>query len=171
MIGRALEWVSKGLLVLAALLALLLAFVVVTDVSGRVFFNSPLQGTPELVSGSIVVICYLQATYAILSGGMLGVEALTVRLPLRAQAAVGVFASALGVLLFGVIAWGSVDGLQHAWMSGEYEGEGALRVPMWPVRLSVLVGSTLATVAYVILAWRHVEAARRGTPVPSIASH
>ena len=171
MVGRALDWISKSLLVVAALLAFLLAFVVVTDVGGRVLFNTPLKGTPELVSGSIVVICYLQATYAILSGGMLSVEVFTVRMPVRMQAAVGVLASALGVLLFGVIAWGSVDGLHHAIVSGEYEGEGALRVPMWPIRLSVLVGSTLAAVAYVVLIWRYVDAGRRGVALVSGASH
>jgi TRAP-type C4-dicarboxylate transport system permease small subunit len=171
MIGSALDWLSKALLVLAAMLAFMLAFVVVVDVGGRVFFNSPLKGTPELVSGSIVVICYLQAAYAILSGGMLHVEVLAARLPVRMHALLGVLTSLLGVLLFGVIAWGSVDGLHHAVVSGEYEGEGALRVPMWPVRLAVLVGSVLAAVAYVVLALRHVDAARRDMTLVSGASH
>ncbi len=34
--------------------------------------------------------------------------------------------------------------------SGEYEGEGALRVPVWPARLVVLVGSFLVVVSYAL---------------------
>src|SRR3712207_9106708 len=85
MIGQGLYWISKALLVLASFLAFLLTFVVVADVAGRVMFNSPLKGTPELVSSSIVIICYLQAVYAILSGGMMHVDAITAHMPARVQ--------------------------------------------------------------------------------------
>jgi TRAP-type C4-dicarboxylate transport system permease small subunit len=162
MIGRGLDWISKALLVVASILAFSLCFVVVTDVAGRVLLNRPLQGTPELVSSSIVIICYLQCAYAIRSGGMLETDALVVHLRPRVRSVFSMVSSVLGVLLFGLIFWGSFDGVAHALASGEYEGEGALRVPMWPVRLTVLVGSGLAALAYVLLALRHFDAARRG---------
>ena len=37
--------------------------------------------------------------------------------------------------------------------SGEYEGEGALRVPVWPARTVVVIGSLLVVASYA-LAWR-----------------
>ncbi|MFC4174017.1 TRAP transporter small permease [Microvirga sp. GCM10011540] len=171
MVGKGLDWISKALLVLASLLAFLLSFVVVADVVGRVAFNSPLKGTPELVSSSIVIICYLQAVYAILSGGMMQVDAVTAHLPVRIRAALGIASCILGIALFGIIFWGSIDGFSHAFESGEYEGEGALRVPMWPVRLAVLVGSGLAAVAYILLAARQVSAARRNETLVTGTSH
>ena len=171
MIARALEWIAKALLVLASLLAFVLCFVVVTDVAGRALFNTPLRGTPELVSSSIVIICFLQATYAVLSGGMMRVEALTANLPWRLRAGVEVLSCLLGFALFAIICSGSVDGLIHAWTSGEYEGEGALRVPVWPVRLAVLAGSGLCAAAYLLLAWRQLLAARHGTVLATGASH
>ncbi len=171
MIATALEWIAKALLVLASLLAFFLCFVVVIDVVGRVSFNSPLKGTPEIVSSSIVIICYLQASYAIISGGMLEVDAFTGRLSPKPRAMFGVFSCLLGAALFGLIGWGSIDGLSHAIQSGEFEGEGALRVPMWPVRLAVLVGSALAALAYLLLAARHVGSARRGAVLATGASH
>jgi TRAP-type C4-dicarboxylate transport system permease small subunit len=171
MIGRGLDWISKALLVLASILAFLLCFVVVGDVIGRVVFNSPLQGTPELVSSSIVIICYLQAVYAILSNGMMHVDALTVHFPPRVTAVLNVISCLLGVLLFGLIFWGSIDGFVHAVESGEYEGEGALRVPVWPVRLAVLAGSGLAIVAYLLLAARQLAAARRNEVLVTGSSH
>ena len=100
MLDRALEWISRTLLVLAALLAFVLCFIVVADVIGRVLFNRPLKGTPEIVSYSIVVICYLQAAYAIRSGGMISTDAFTAYLPLRVQSLLAAFGALLGVLLF-----------------------------------------------------------------------
>ena len=38
----------------------------------------------------------------------------------------------------------------HAVASGEYEGEGALRVPAWPARITVLFGSALVVFTYVV---------------------
>ncbi|QTL02906.1 TRAP transporter small permease [Aquabacter sp. L1I39] len=171
LIGTVLDWVSKGLLALAAMLAFLLCFVVCADVIGRVLFSAPLKGTPELVSSSIVIICYLQASYAILSGGMMQVDAFTVHFPVPVQAALGIIGSLLGALLFGMIFWGSIDGFLHAWTSGEYEGEGALHVPMWPVRLSVLVGTLLACLGYILLACRQIVAARRAEVIITGVSH
>jgi TRAP-type C4-dicarboxylate transport system permease small subunit len=171
MIGRGLDWISKALLVLASILAFLLCFVVVGDVIGRVVFNRPLQGTPELVSSSIVIICYLQAVYAILSNGMMHVDALTVHFPPRVTAALNFISCLLGVLLFALIFWGSIDGFVHALESGEYEGEGALRVPMWPVRFAVVAGSGLAVLAYLLLAARQLDAARRNEVLVTGSSH
>jgi TRAP-type C4-dicarboxylate transport system permease small subunit len=41
MLARLNDWVTKALLVFAAVLAFLLCFLVVADVLGRVVFNSP----------------------------------------------------------------------------------------------------------------------------------
>ncbi|MBA4791757.1 MAG: TRAP transporter small permease [Rhizobiales bacterium] len=171
MIGRALEIVSKALLVVASILAFALCFVVCADVIGRVMFGAPLKGTPEMVSSSIVIICYLQASYAILSGGMMHVDAITAHLPVQVQAILVIIGSLLGALLFGIIFWGSIDGFIHAWTSGEYEGEGAMHVPMWPVRLAVLVGTGLAVLAYILLACRQILAARRSEVLVTGVSH
>jgi TRAP-type mannitol/chloroaromatic compound transport system permease small subunit len=52
-------------------------------------------------------------------------------------------------MLFGLIVWGSYEPALHAWNSGEYEGEGALRIPVWPARFVVMLGSFLVAVTYV----------------------
>jgi TRAP-type C4-dicarboxylate transport system permease small subunit len=124
---------------------------VVADVLGRVIFNHPVKGTPEIISLSIVLICYLQTGYAIRSGGMLRVEALTSRLPDSVNRVLNVIAALLGVLFFSVIFYGSVDGALYAWTSNEYEGEGALRVPVWPAKFVIVMGSLLATINYLII--------------------
>ena len=54
--------------------------------------------------------------------------------------------------------WGSLDPLAHAWNSNEFEGEGALRVPVWPARFIVALGTFLAAVNYLLLAIPRVRA-------------
>jgi TRAP-type C4-dicarboxylate transport system permease small subunit len=152
MIARANEWLTRALLVVAASLAFLLSFLVCADVIGRVVFNSPVKGTPEIVSSSIVVICFLQAGYAIRSGGMIWVDALVAHLPLRGRQASEIFGALLGVAFFGLICWGSLDPAAYAWTSNEFEGEGALRVPAWPARFIVTLGTFLAALNYLLLA-------------------
>lgn len=165
MITRVLGWIARALLIMASMLAMSLAAIVVVDVIGRAGFNKPLRGTAEIVASSIVVICYLQITYAVLSGGMMKVTLLTDMMPLRMRELLRALMSALGVVLFFIVARGSIDGFMTAWTFGSYEGEGALRVPVWPVRLSVLVGSALAMIAYILLTIRHLQGVLSGEPV------
>jgi len=156
LINRWSEVTAKALLAFAATLALLLSFLVVADVIGRTVFSSPVKGTPEIVSMSIVIICFLQASYAIRSGGMLRVDTFESALPARLREALLAAGCLLGAGFFGVILYGGIDPLAHAWGSGEYEGEGALRVPTWPARFVVLLGSGLATLNYALAFAKHL---------------
>jgi TRAP-type C4-dicarboxylate transport system permease small subunit len=152
------------LLAAAALLIFLLSFLVVADVLGRAVFNSPVKGTPELVSMSIVIICFLLAGYAVQSGGMIHADILVSMFGVRGQAFAQLLSALLGILFFGLIVWGSFEPTLHAWTSGEYEGEGALRVPVWPARIVVLTGSALVVVSYLLNAARALRAVITGTP-------
>ena len=159
MLTRISDWTAKALLAFSATLAFLLSFLVVADVVGRTVFSHPVKGTPEIVSMSIVIICFLQASYAIRSGGMIWVDAVHGLFPRRFQNALDV----LGVAFFAVVLYGGIEPLQHAWGSNEYEGEGALRIPTWPARLAVMVGAGLAALDYVLAGLAHLRAAARHT--------
>ena len=138
------------LLAAAAVIIFLLGFLVCADVIGRGFFNSPVKGTPEMVSMSIVIICFLLAGYSVQSGSMIYTDVLASRFGVRGRAFALLLSSVLGILFFGLIVWGSFEPTLHAWASGEYEGEGALRVPALPARIVVLLGSLLVVVSYII---------------------
>lgn len=159
MIFRVTEWIARALLALAATLAFLICFLVCADVIGRVVFNSPVKGTPEIVSFSIVIICFLQAPYAIRSGGMIRVDALFERLPAGVRRVVEIAGYLLGATFFALVCWGSIDPSIHAWTSNEFEGEGALRVPVWPARFIVILGTFLATLNYLLLAVQRIMSA------------
>lgn len=162
MLLRINDWVTKALLVAAATLAFMLCFVVVADVLGRDLFGRPLRGTKEMVEASIVIICFLQAAYAIRSGGMLRVDFLVSALPPRTQTVLAVVGALAGAAFFGLVCWGSLDPAAHAWTSDEFEGEGALRIPSWPARFVVVLGTAAAAIQYLIAAWQHLRPGRGG---------
>jgi TRAP-type C4-dicarboxylate transport system permease small subunit len=164
--------VTRALLVLAAVLAFLLCFLVVADVVGRVAFGRPVKGTVEIVSLSIVVICYLQAGFAIRSGGMLHVDMFVSKGSPRVQSLFAAFSALAGLVFFAVICWGSVEGASHAWSSSEFEGEGALRVPVWPARFVLVLGTALAAFSYLLLLVQYSGDALRGrAPAATGAAH
>jgi TRAP-type C4-dicarboxylate transport system permease small subunit len=153
--------ISKLLMVLAAVLAFCLCFLVVADVLGRVIFNHPVQGTPEIISLSIVVVCFLQTGYAIRSGGMLKVEAFTARLPSSIGRPLAALGALLGLFFFAVLVYGSFDGAIYAWQSDEFEGEGALRVPVWPAKFVIVLGCALASINYLIIFLKIIQGRQR----------
>jgi TRAP-type C4-dicarboxylate transport system permease small subunit len=145
-----------ALLTAATAIIFLLGFLICADVFGRALFNSPVKGTPEIVSMSIVIICFLLAGYAVQSGSMIYTDAVVSIFGVRGRAFALLLSAVLGILFFGLIVWGSYEPTLYAWMSGEFEGEGALRIPAWPARVVVLVGAALVVASYVMHAVRAV---------------
>jgi TRAP-type C4-dicarboxylate transport system permease small subunit len=88
----------------------------------------------------------------------------TQHLPLPVQGVCEILGAILGILFFGLVCWGSFDPAWHAWTSNEFEGEGALRVPAWPARFIVVLGTFLAACNYALLAIERVRAFGHNAP-------
>ena len=140
-------------MVMAALWAFVLTFIILADIVARGAFNNPLNGVREIVANSIVMIVFLQAGYAIRSRSMLAADFLAVHFPPLAGRIVLAFGYLLGVAFFGLIIWGGWDLAIASWVGDEFEGEGALHVPAWPTRFIILAGSALAVLNYLVVAW------------------
>ena len=93
---------------------------------------------------------------------MLQVDVFSALLPRRGREALAAFGCLLGFAFFAVIVYGGFDPFAHAWSSNEYEGEGALRVPTWPARFIVLLGSGLAALDYALLFLSHLNSVLKG---------
>lgn len=166
------EQLTRALLVIAAVQAFLLCFLVVGDVVGRVVFNSPIKGTTEIVSLSIVVICYLQAGFAIRSGGMLHVDMFVSKAGPRGRSVMSAIAALAGLAFFAFVCFGSLEGATHAWKTNEFEGEGALRVPVWPARFVLVLGTFIASFSYLLMFLEDsVRAIRGQAPANTSATH
>ena len=152
--------VSKLLMILAALWAFALVFLVLGDIIGRGAFDQPIYGTVEMVSASVVIIVFLQAGYAIRSRSMLKADFLVTHLPDRVQRILLAFGYLLGAGFFLMIITGGWDESIRSYVEGEFEGEGALRVPSWPARWIVLIGSALALINYCVMAYLDLSRSR-----------
>ena len=140
-------------MVVAAAWAFGLAFLVMGNVIGRFVFDKPIYGTAEIVAASIVIVVFLQAGYAIRSRSMLRADFLVTHLPETLQRIFLAIGYLLGAAFFLMIITGGWEESILSWVEGEYEGEGALRVPSWPARWTVMFGSALAMLNYLVMAY------------------
>ena len=147
---------SKFMMVVAAIWAFGLAFLILANIIGRSVFDSPVYGTAEIVATSIVIIVFLQVGYAIRSQSMLRADFLVIHLPYPIQRFFLVLGYLLGAVFFLMIINGGWEESILSYIEGEFEGEGALRVPSWPARWMVMIGSVLALINYLVLAYTEV---------------
>ena len=170
-IGHIDKWsgrLSRWLMVIAAMWAFLLAFYILADVVGR-FFGFPLRGTHEVVKNSIVMIAFMQAAYCVLSRSMLRADFILHLLGGMPERIINSAGYILGALFFAALFVGTVDPAWHAIVTGEFEGEGALRVPTWPARVVVLLTSGLLVVNYAMLALKEILPERVDEAQPATA--
>ena len=146
------DQLSKFMMVLAAVWALGLSVLIVADIVANNLYGRAIPGVRELVISSIVIIVYMQLGYAIRSHSMLRSDTLLLALPDLLQRILLGIGYALGALFFFMVMRGTIDPTIYAWNTGEFWGEGALCVPVWPTRLMVLFGSALAVLNYVVAA-------------------
>ena len=147
---------SKFLMVVAAAWTFGLSFLVLGNIIGRFAFDAPIYGTAEMVAASIVIIVFLQVGYAIRSRSMLKADFLVIKLPKVVQRVLLALGYLLGAAFFLMIITGGWEESILSYVEGEYEGEGALRVPSWPARWTVLMGSAIALINYLVMAYLDV---------------
>src|SRR5574340_1212361 len=109
------------------------------DILGRVLFNSPIIGVPEIVKVSVVAIVWLQMSHTLKIGGHIRSDVILDRLSSKGRAFIDLIASLLGAFVFGLLVYAGWDNMIEAWRIGEFEGELPVRVPTYPVRTIVLV--------------------------------
>ena len=83
---------------------------------------------------------------------MLRADFFVLMLPNWAQKALLVFALALGAALFFFLLKAGIKPAIRSFENWEFDGEGALRVPVWPTRWMIIFGAGMAGLNYVLLA-------------------
>ena len=139
---------ARSIHIFSAFWTLGLAVLIFLDVFGREFLNNPIPGTKEILQNSVVAITFLQVPLAIYSGSMLRTSIFADAMPPFGRKLLRTFGALLGLALFMGLVWSTWPSFQDAYRIGEYEGEGALRVPTWPVRGVVLIISVFGMFAY-----------------------
>ena len=146
---------------LAAVWVMLMMLAVVADIIGRFLFNSPIAGTTEMVTLSVVAILYLQLACTLRSGAMTRSDALINRLLVsrpRLGYALNILFCIAGVVLMGAIISVAWPKWLDAYDSDFYVGViGVFAFPDWPRLLIVFIGCTLTGLQFLMLAARDVR--------------
>ena len=141
--------IAKWLMVFSAFLAFGLSFYILVAVIAR-NFNKPIQGTSEVVTELIVtdfLINYFNPT---------------------TRKILNIIGYALGILLFTTVFIGNIEPAYQSWITGEFEGEGALRMPTWPARFSLVIGCSLTGFSYTLLLIKELSAMVRMNQSPTL---
>lgn len=152
MLDSTLKIISKVLMIIAAVLLVLVALLIATDVFGRGLFNTPIIGVSEVVVNGLVIIAFLQLPYTVRIGGMLRTELMDMIAPPAIKRFLWLSGYLLGAFLFAILAKAEWGNMIHAFNTGEFEGHVTFAVPVFPSRLSIVAGSILATLTYLIMA-------------------
>ena len=134
--------------VVSAFWVLVLAGIIFVDVMGRYLFSQPLLGATEIIANSVVSITFLQLPLAIYQGGMIRSTLLYDAVSERARRVLRTLVCVLGLAFFIGTAFSAWGPALEALAVSEYEGEGALRVPTYPVRFLVVATSVFAAWVY-----------------------
>lgn len=142
---------SRAIHLVSAFWTLGLAILIFLDVTGRGMLNQPIPGTKEIIQNSVVAITFLQLPLAIFTGSMLRTTIFADSVPAAMRRLLRSLGYVLGILFFVGLVMSTYESAYDAWRIGEYEGEGALRVPTWPVRGLVLVMAAFGAYAYLAM--------------------
>jgi len=133
----------KGLNAIGCGLTMFLMVIIMADVCGRTFFNNPITGVPELVVALITIIAFLQLTYVQMIDEHLKVSIFYEKFSIKLQHKLRFFSQIFGIIVFVLMVKSSYTNLIYSIVERETEGEGALVLPMWPVRGTIVFCSLM----------------------------
>jgi TRAP-type mannitol/chloroaromatic compound transport system permease small subunit len=137
-------------------------FLMTADILGRVLFNHPVKGASELIKTSIVAIVFMQIPYTLWVGRHIRSELVISRLKPATREILLSIMYLFGAGIFLGIIFASWDTMITGWKILEYEGEGALRVPVYPIRTIIVLGSALTAVLFIYKSIESILKSRRG---------
>lgn len=143
-----------------------LVIIINLDIVSRFVFNSPVDGVTELVELSIVAIVFLQLADTVRQGRLTrsdGLYSIICKKNPRIGHVLGAFFDIAGATFFASLIAGSLPRLADAWVQNYYVGNiGIVVIPVWPVRLVIVIGAIAVVFVFIGLVKRHIAAFRAG---------
>ena len=166
-VSRAFSAFVAGLNSVGTILIFALVILINLDVFSRFLFNAPIDGVTELVELSIVAIVFLQLGDAVRAGRLTRSEGLYSRLQQnhpRFGHILGALFDIAGAVFFVTILGGGIPRLVDAWQRDYFSGiRGIFVVPVWPVRLILVIGALTVVFIFLGLASKHLAALGKKT--------
>ena len=157
----ALNAVLSGMNTIGSVWILVLVIAINADAFGRKLFTHPIDGVVELTELSLVGIIFLQLGDATRKGrltrsdGFFGI--VQRRKPFIGRC-MGTGFDLLGAVFMGLVVYGSVPLLIESIAEDFYVGvQGLVTIPVWPVKLVVVVGAAVTLLQFLVFAWRYLR--------------
>lgn len=128
---------------------ILLIVVILIDVIGRLF-DQPLIGTSEIIRNSIVGITFLQLAHVLKMDRHIRTTVVCDRVSLPIKKGLLVLAYLLGSILCVLLLCSEWNPTWEALRNGDYEGEGALKIPTFPFHFLILLGTFFLLIQFLI---------------------
>lgn len=131
----------KALCLVAGVAMLVMMLHIVADVAARMIFNSPFNGTMEIVAGYyMVAVIFLPLGYVTHHEGHITVEVFTRRLPYRRLVGLEAAVGAVCIVFLCWFTWESVSSAYKSFVTGEQWETAADLVTIWPSRWILPIG-------------------------------
>ena len=160
--NRAFSRFVAGLNSVGGVLIFGLVIMINLDIFSRFLFNAPIDGVTELVELSIVAIVFLQLADAVRNGRLTRSDGLYTKIKARNPRLghiLGAFFDLAGAAFFMTLIAGSIPRFIDAWERGYYSGnKGIIVIPVWPVRLIIVIGAVTVVFVFLGLVRRHLVA-------------
>lgn len=148
-IGRGYLVFEEGLVIVAGIFVLVMMLITMGDVVMRSLFNSPLEGAFEITEFMMAGVVFLGLAYMQREKGHLAIEVFTERMPPWGRTVVRIFGYLVALALFAAIAYETTGLAYEAWDIQDYT-MGAARLPLWPVKSAIALGSILFCIRLVV---------------------
>ena len=160
--GRLFSRFVAGLNSVGGVLIFGLVIMINLDIISRFLFNAPIAGVTELVELSIVAIVFLQLGDAVRNGRLTRSDGLYNKVKEknpRVGHMLGAFFDLAGAAFFMTLLAGSIPRFIDAWERGYYAGnKGIIVIPVWPVRLIIVIGAVTVVFVFLGLVKNHLLA-------------
>ena len=125
----------------AAIFAIMI--LITADVISRALLNKPFTGTAEIVSSSIIIVCFFEIPYVAVKGGHVRTTMLYDKAGVKGKLVINMIAALLGIIVYAFIIKASWSNLIHAVNIGEAEIAGSFRISTVPGRFAIIFGAGL----------------------------
>lgn len=133
----------------AACVIFSLMCLVVADVFGRKFFNSPIQGSIEVTELTLVVMVYLSVSYVQARREHVRLELFSSRLSESVLYSLNLLGLVIALVISVIIMWRIGLFAWESWTTDD-RTMGIVEIPIWPSKFTVFFGFVLLCVRLII---------------------
>lgn len=154
MLDRAMARLSALLMVLGCILLVVVMLWIGASILSRAVGGLHVRGTAEVAANGVVAISLLCAPYVVRRGGHIRTGVLVDRLSPTGRRVASAVAHLIGAGVCIFLAWSAWNPMLQSWATGEYSGEGSLRIPTAPLRTIVVLFAVVMAVEFLLTGFK-----------------